>query len=442
MTLAWEVEKLSRLNYFLNGEQQVQEDKTTQAFEEAALFTHMVVDHDSECASQDIEFITAVQKNEVKRITRLNAELELDVFLPLDLPASYFNDADTHSIGDPPRGWAGDGAGVNQSMNLSLLTSTKRFVNSVFCPQKITMMDMVLNQTVPSRQRVLRNVPIIQQAGLNIAGHSSEINSAQYHLVISLRAVCLYQDHHFSLGKPLALQDLIKSIDHSHLQVTLHLGIVCMEKSRQEYTDGVIYRDEMTGIQKTSTRWYQLPPIRPPREPLAADSESTLNAATSSTTQSSTSTLQSSALAVTVAHTGHQQGKGCSGAAIVPVIDKVYMKIVVKDVKESIIAEMVNTCGFHDSSSRLSVATTVLSDACSSIIMQDHLIKLWVGKNISVLYKTIITPMSMILNCFKKCMQDLVENLYELQLTIWTGPIVQVDHNKSTIDFLTGNNSI
>ncbi|KAG1819089.1 uncharacterized protein BJ212DRAFT_1298358 [Suillus subaureus] len=72
MTLAWEVEKLSRLKHFLNGEQ------------------------------QDIEFVTAVQKNEVKRITRLNAELdELDVFLPLDPPASDFDDADTHSIGDP-----------------------------------------------------------------------------------------------------------------------------------------------------------------------------------------------------------------------------------------------------------------------------------------------------------------------------------------------------
>ncbi|KAG2033975.1 hypothetical protein BDR03DRAFT_1013843 [Suillus americanus] len=104
MTLAWEAEKLSRLKHFLDGEQQVQEDKTTRAFEEAALFTHMVVDRDSEHASQDVKFITAVQKNEVKRITRLNAELdELDVFLPLDPPASYFDDADTHSIGDPPK---------------------------------------------------------------------------------------------------------------------------------------------------------------------------------------------------------------------------------------------------------------------------------------------------------------------------------------------------
>ncbi|KAG2040761.1 hypothetical protein BDR03DRAFT_979976 [Suillus americanus] len=120
--LAWEVERLSRLKHFLDGKQQVQEDKATRAFEEAALFTHMVVDHDSERASQDIKFITAVQKNEVKRITRLNAELdELDVFLPLDPPASDFDDADTHSIGDPPE----DGAGVNQSMNLSLLANTK-----------------------------------------------------------------------------------------------------------------------------------------------------------------------------------------------------------------------------------------------------------------------------------------------------------------------------
>ncbi|KAG1860753.1 hypothetical protein F4604DRAFT_1930073 [Suillus subluteus] len=104
MTLTWEAEKLSRLKHFLDGKQQVQEDKTTQAFEEAALFTCMVVDRDSERASQDVAFITAVQKNEVKRITRLNAELdELDALLPLDPSASDFDDADTHSIGDPHR---------------------------------------------------------------------------------------------------------------------------------------------------------------------------------------------------------------------------------------------------------------------------------------------------------------------------------------------------
>ncbi|KAG1851629.1 hypothetical protein DFJ58DRAFT_842112 [Suillus subalutaceus] len=198
----------------------------------------------------------------------------------------------------------------------------------------------------------------------------------------------------------------------------------------------------MTGIQKSSTQWYQLPPIRPLRESLAADSENTLNAATSSTPQSITSTLQSSASTVAVAHTGRWQGEGCLGTTIVPVIDKVCMKIVVKDVKESIITETLNTCRLHDSSSHLSVVTTALSDACSSIIVQDHLIKLWVGKNISALYKNIITLMSTILNRFKECTQDLVENLYELQLTIWTYPLVQVNHNKSTVDFLTGNNSI
>jgi len=104
MTLAWEAEKLSRLKHFLEGEQQLQEDRTTRAFEEAALFTRMVVDCDSKRASQDFDFITVIQKDEAKRITKLNAELdELDPFLPLDPPPSNTNDADTHSIRDPHR---------------------------------------------------------------------------------------------------------------------------------------------------------------------------------------------------------------------------------------------------------------------------------------------------------------------------------------------------
>jgi hypothetical protein len=50
--------------------------------------------------------------------------------------------------------------------------------------------------------------------------------------------------------------------------------------------------------------------------------------------------------------------------------------------------------------------------------------------------------MSTILNRFKQAAQDLVEILYELQLSIWTDLMAQIDHNKSTVDFLTSNDSI
>ncbi|KAG2074843.1 hypothetical protein BDR04DRAFT_1115318 [Suillus decipiens] len=94
MTLAWEMEKLSRLKYFIDGKQQEQDDNTVRAFEEAALFTHMVADHDPEHASQDQEFIAVIQKDEVKRVKQLNAELnELNIFLPLDSSASDLDNA-------------------------------------------------------------------------------------------------------------------------------------------------------------------------------------------------------------------------------------------------------------------------------------------------------------------------------------------------------------
>ncbi|KAG0695913.1 hypothetical protein DFH29DRAFT_1005038 [Suillus ampliporus] len=102
MTLVWEVEKFQRLKHFIDGEQQEQEDQTTRAFEEAALFTRMVADRDSEHASQDFEFVTAVQKNEVERVKQLNAELdELNIFLPLDPLASDLDNNHTYSIRDP-----------------------------------------------------------------------------------------------------------------------------------------------------------------------------------------------------------------------------------------------------------------------------------------------------------------------------------------------------
>ncbi|KAG1868245.1 hypothetical protein DFJ58DRAFT_723495 [Suillus subalutaceus] len=94
MTLAWEAEKLSRLKYFIDGEQQEQEEQTIRAFEEAALFTRMVADRDTERASQDQEFIAVIQQDEVKRVKRLNAELdELGIFLPLDPSASDLDNA-------------------------------------------------------------------------------------------------------------------------------------------------------------------------------------------------------------------------------------------------------------------------------------------------------------------------------------------------------------
>jgi len=98
MALVWEAEKLSRLKHFIDCEQQEQEDQTTRAFEEAALFARMVADRDAERASRDLEFITSVQQEEVARVKQLNAELdELDIFLPSDLLASDPDITDTHS---------------------------------------------------------------------------------------------------------------------------------------------------------------------------------------------------------------------------------------------------------------------------------------------------------------------------------------------------------
>ncbi|KAG2353710.1 hypothetical protein BDR07DRAFT_1382894 [Suillus spraguei] len=129
-------------------------------------------------------------------------------------------------------------------------------------------------------------------------------------------------------------------------------------------------------------------------------------------------------------------------AATAPVISKTDLKVVTKDAKGYVIAETINICGFHDSTSRMTIAQNALTKACSSVIMEGHLIKLWVDENLPLLYRTVVTPMSIILNRFKQCMQDLVGNLYKLQMSIWTDATVQADHNKSTVDFLTGNNSL
>ncbi|KAG2074924.1 hypothetical protein BDR04DRAFT_1115383 [Suillus decipiens] len=92
-------EKLSWLKCFLEEEQQLQEDKATQAFKEAVLFTCMVVDHDSEHACKDLDFVNTAQKDEVERVNKLNAELdELDLFLPSNLLA--LDNPDMHAIED------------------------------------------------------------------------------------------------------------------------------------------------------------------------------------------------------------------------------------------------------------------------------------------------------------------------------------------------------
>ncbi|KAG2076613.1 hypothetical protein BDR04DRAFT_1114155 [Suillus decipiens] len=96
---AEEAEKLSQLKHFLKEEQQLQEDKAAQAFEEVVLFTHMVVDCDSERACKDLDFVNTAQKDEVERVNELNAELnELNLCLPSNLLA--LNNHDVHAIKD------------------------------------------------------------------------------------------------------------------------------------------------------------------------------------------------------------------------------------------------------------------------------------------------------------------------------------------------------
>jgi hypothetical protein len=101
-----------------------------------------------------------------------------------------------------------------------------------------------------------------------------------------------------------------------------------------------------------------------------ADSEITSITTSSSTPWSTTSTLQSSALTVTVTHTGCQQGEECSGATVVPVIGKAHMKIILRDAKDHMVAQTLNMCGFHNSSGCLTVVKTALKDACLSVIKE------------------------------------------------------------------------
>ncbi|KAG1852288.1 hypothetical protein DFJ58DRAFT_728619 [Suillus subalutaceus] len=200
------------------------------------------------------------------------------------------------------------------------------------------------------------------------------------------------------------------------------------EAPRAEYTDGAVFRNKTIRIQKSTTRRFQLPPVRPPRESL----ETTPTATASQPSISST-------VAEDLAATGRERH---SSGATVPVIDKRVLKTVVKDAKNSVIMETLNKCGFHDSSSRLTVVRKALTDACASIIFETRSIELWVDNNVSELYKTISTPISTILNRFKQCAQDVVEMLYKLQISIWTNLTFQINQNKTTVEFLVGNDSI
>lgn len=83
-----------------------------------------------------------------------------------------------------------------------------------------------------------------------------------------------------------------------------------------------------------------------------------------------------------------------------------------------------------------------VSSISKTNVIIDRGIRLWIDDNVNTLYKSVITPMSTILNRFKKCVQDLVENVYGLDTSIWTDKTVRANHNKTTVDFLTGQGSL
>ncbi|KAG2151335.1 hypothetical protein DEU56DRAFT_977359 [Suillus clintonianus] len=305
------------------------------------------------------------------------------------------------------------------------------------------------------RRRVVQDVPVVRQSGLNIAGRSSTdqlgcpseipelINTPELPPLIHPPPIFSHDgytstpptfQHHvppprasrFTGTAPRAVgPDRVQrsfapakgDIVSRYRMVYTYLPLCGAEKSRQEYTDGVVFRDETTGVQKTTMQWYQLPPVRPPREFVVPDSETTPIA---TTPRPSTSTI----------------------AATGRLIDDTKSKDIVKEAKTAVITESLNRCAFHDSASRMTVVKHVLTYACSLVITDDCLIKQWVNDNLLKLYKSVVTPMSTVLNRFKQSARDVVENLYNLQLSIWTDEMVQIDHAKSTVDFLTGNDSI
>ncbi|KAG2339689.1 hypothetical protein BDR05DRAFT_951015 [Suillus weaverae] len=246
-------------------------------------------------------------------------------------------------------------------------------------PQGLCLTTIMPSNT-SSRQRVVHDVPIIRQTGLNIAGHL---------------VVYLYRGHCISPGSPLMLQDLIKYIDLLHLSdIALHYRMVyayaplCGAKhSHQEFTDGVVYRPnyrntEIGDMPLSTTS------VRPPRESLAANSDTTPTVTTPNVSTSTTIATR-----------------------------------------------------------RMDVVHEALIEACSFVIDNgtlpvNHGIRLWIDDNMNTLYKSVVMPMSTILNRFKKCVQDLVENVYGLDTSIWTNETVCANHNKMTVDFLIRQGSL
>ncbi|KAG2029518.1 hypothetical protein BDR03DRAFT_1018268 [Suillus americanus] len=220
-------------------------------------------------------------------------------------------------------------------------------------------------QNAPSRRRVVRDVPIVRQAGLNIAGCSladqlgcaSETPESMGTPALPPRInhppifshdryssmppnhpgdVPLPRQLHFTGTVPHASgPDRVHHyLEPSRFRMVYTYAPLCgAEKSRQEYTDSVVYRDVTTGIQKTSARKFRLPPLRPPRE-LTMDSELT------PTTTSGIITPRALASSQTV----------CEQATTVPVINKTDSKVIIKDAKGYVIAETLSYTIFQTTS--------------------------------------------------------------------------------------------
>ncbi|KAG1901032.1 uncharacterized protein F5891DRAFT_979916 [Suillus fuscotomentosus] len=267
---------------------------------------------------------------------------------------------------------------------------------------------MSASQNAPPRahQRVVRDVPIVRQPGLNIAGQHPFTKGILFYWMAPHTAGPDRVQRSFAPAGDVASR---------YCMEYTYLPLRGVEKSHQEYTDGVVFRDETTGVQKSTIRQYKLPPVRPPRESLVSDPEPTPLATTTPPSASSTVTRATHATAG-------------------PLVNEKDSKTVVKDAKNYVVVETLNN--------RTTVVGRALTDACSLIITEDSLRKLWVDENLSALYKTVIMPMSTILNRFKQSAQDLVEILYSLQLSIWTDLTAQINHTKSTVTFLIRDDSL
>ncbi|KAG0704070.1 hypothetical protein DFH29DRAFT_874015 [Suillus ampliporus] len=214
-----------------------------------------------------------------------------------------------------------------------------------------------------------------------------------------------------------------RDMSRYHMVYT-YLPLHGAERSRGEYTDGVIFRPETTsGIEKSRSCWFPLPPVRPPREALICSKMTPTATMPPPLPQPSTSCASAP-----VPHATHcRYSEGQNRTAVAPLLDENRTKIVVSDAKL-----------FQP----LTLATDALIDACSPFIQPDNLLQKWASDNVHVLYKSVITPMSTILNRFKKGAQDVVEFLYKLQVSVWTNSETEAHHKRMTVDFLTGNDSL